>query len=57
MIFICDAWYLGRDNDPAEQAGVVSIPVKDHRETKLVNQAIIACFSRLRSERVTLGVG
>ena len=49
------AW-RGND-DPAEQAGVVSIPVKDHRETKLVNQAIIACFSRLRSERVTLGVG
>jgi phosphomannomutase len=45
MIFIGDALYLGGNDYPAEQAGVVSIPVKDPNETKRVTQAIIACLA------------
>src|ERR1022692_4074263 len=40
MIFIGDALYVGGNDYPAEQAGVVSIPVKDPDETKRVTQAI-----------------
>ena len=45
MIFIGDALYVGGNDYPAEQAGVVSIPVKDPNETKRVTQAIIACLA------------
>jgi hypothetical protein len=45
MIFIGDALYVGGNDYPAEQAGVVSIPVKDPNETKRVTQAIIACLT------------
>jgi phosphomannomutase len=45
MIFIGDALYVGGNDYPAEQAGVVSIPVKDPDETKRVTQAIIACLA------------
>jgi phosphomannomutase len=45
MIFIGDALYVGGNDYPAEQAGVVSIPVRDPHETKRVTQAIIACLA------------
>ena len=45
MIFIGDALYVGGNDYPAEQAGVVSIPVRDPNETKRVTQAIIACLA------------
>ncbi|MEO6782189.1 MAG: HAD-IIB family hydrolase [Bradyrhizobium sp.] len=45
MIFIGDALYPGGNDYPAEQAGVVSIPVKDPNETKRVIQTIIACLA------------
>jgi phosphomannomutase len=45
MIFIGDALYVGGNDYPAEQTGVVSIPVKDPDETKRVTQAIIACLA------------
>jgi hypothetical protein len=45
MIFIGDALYVGGNDYPAEQAGVVSIPVKNPDETKRVTQAIIACLA------------
>jgi phosphomannomutase len=45
MIFIGDALYVGGNDYPAEQAGVVSIPVKDPDQTKRVIQAIIACLA------------
>jgi hypothetical protein len=45
MIFIGDALYVGGNDYPAEQAGVVSIPVKDPNEAKRVTQAIIACLA------------
>jgi hypothetical protein len=44
MIFIGDALFVGGNDYPAEQAGVVSIPVKNPDETKRVTEAIIACL-------------
>jgi len=44
MIFIGDALFPGGNDYPAEEAGVVSIPVKGPGETKLVTEAIIACL-------------
>jgi hypothetical protein len=44
MIFIGDALFPGGNDYPAEQTGVVSIPVKGPGETKKLIQAIIACF-------------
>jgi HAD superfamily hydrolase (TIGR01484 family) len=45
MIFIGDALFPGGNDYPAEQAGAVSIPVRDPTETKRVIQAIIACLA------------
>ena len=44
MIFIGDALFPGGNDYPAEQAGVVSIRVRDPDETKRVIEAIIACL-------------
>jgi len=44
MIFIGDALFVGGNDYPAEQAGVVSIPVRGPSETKLVIKAIAACL-------------
>ena len=44
MIFIGDALFEGGNDYPAEQAGVVSIPVRGPNETKPVTEAIIACL-------------
>jgi len=45
MIFIGDALFAGGNDYPAEQAGVVSIPIQGPNETKRVVEAIIACLS------------
>ena len=45
MIYIGDALFAGGNDYPAEQAGVVSIPVQGPNETKRVVEAIIACLS------------
>ena len=45
MIFIGDALFPGGNDYPAEQAGVVSIRVKDPDETKRVIETIIACLA------------
>ena len=45
MIFIGDALFVGGNDYPAEQAGVVSIPVRGPNETKRVVEAIIACLA------------
>ena len=45
MIFIGDALFPGGNDYPAEQAGVVSIPVQGPNETKPVTKAIIACLA------------
>lgn len=44
MIFIGDALFVGGNDYPAEEAGVVSIPVRGPNETKPVTEAIIACL-------------
>jgi hypothetical protein len=45
MIFIGDALFPGGNDYPAEQAGVVSIPVRGPNETKPVTKAIIVCLA------------
>ena len=47
MIFIGDALFPGGNDYPAEEAGVVCIPVRGPQETKPVTQAIIACLGSL----------
>jgi len=44
MIYVGDALFPGGNDYPAEQAGVISIPVKSPAETKRVIEAIIACM-------------
>jgi phosphomannomutase len=44
MIFIGDALFPGGNDYPAEEAGVVSIRVRDPNESKRVIEAIIACL-------------
>jgi phosphomannomutase len=44
MIYVGDALFVGGNDYPAEQAGVISIPVKGPQETKRVIEAIIACL-------------
>jgi phosphomannomutase len=46
MIFIGDALFPGGNDYPAEEAGVISIPVRGPNETKRVTEAIIACLDR-----------
>jgi phosphomannomutase len=45
MIYIGDALFPGGNDYPAEQAGVVSIPVRGPSESKRVIEAIIYCLS------------
>jgi len=45
MIYIGDALFVGGNDYPAEEAGVVSIPVQGPHETKRVTEAIIACLN------------
>jgi hydroxymethylpyrimidine pyrophosphatase-like HAD family hydrolase len=44
MIYVGDALFPGGNDYPAEEAGVVSIPVRDPHETKRVIEAIVACM-------------
>jgi hypothetical protein len=44
MIFIGDALFVGGNDYPAKEAGVVSIPIRGPHETKRVIEAIIACL-------------
>jgi HAD superfamily hydrolase (TIGR01484 family) len=45
MIFIGDALFVGGNDYPAEQAGVVCIPVRNPGDTKRVTETIIACLA------------
>jgi phosphomannomutase len=54
MIYIGDALFVGGNDYPAEQAGVVSISVRGPHETKSVTEAIIACLSDRGQEPLTL---
>jgi hypothetical protein len=42
---IGDAIVPGGNDYPAKQAGVTSICVRDHKETKRVVEAIVACLN------------
>ena len=44
MIFVGDALFPGGNDYPAEEAGVISIRVKNPTETKRVIEAVIACL-------------
>ncbi len=44
MIYVGDALFVGGNDYPAEEAGVVSISVRGPNETKCVTEAIIACL-------------
>jgi phosphomannomutase len=45
MIFVGDALFVGGNDYPAKEAGVVSISVRGPIETKPVTEAIIACLN------------
>jgi hypothetical protein len=47
MIYIGDALFPGGNDYPAEEAGVVCVPVRGPQETRPVTQAIIACLGGL----------
>jgi HAD superfamily hydrolase (TIGR01484 family) len=48
MIFVGDALFPGGNDYPAEQAGALSIQVKNPHETKRVIETIIACLRETR---------
>ena len=52
MIFVGDALFPGGNDYPAEEAGVVSIQVKNPHESKRVVEAIIACLGSVQSTKV-----
>jgi HAD superfamily hydrolase (TIGR01484 family) len=55
MIFVGDALFPGGNDYPAEEAGVVSIRVRDPHETKRVIEAVVACLDC--AEHATLRAG
>src|ERR1039458_2011815 len=48
MIYIGDALFVGGNDYPVEEAGVICIPVRGPNETKPVTKAIIACLDGYR---------
>jgi hypothetical protein len=44
MIYVGDALFPGGNDYPAEQVGVISIPVRGPEDTKRVIEAVIACL-------------
>jgi hypothetical protein len=44
MIYVGDALFVGGNDYPAKQAGVISIPVRGPSETRRVIEAVIACL-------------
>jgi HAD superfamily hydrolase (TIGR01484 family) len=57
MIYVGDALFVGGNDYPAKQAGVISIPVRGPDETRRVIEAIIACLGddeQVRSFEVNL---
>jgi hypothetical protein len=51
MLFIGDALFPGGNDYPAEQAGVVSIRVRDPNESKRVIEAIVACLGDVQTAK------
>lgn len=48
MIFIGDALFSGGNDYPAIEVGVVSIRIKNPKETKLVIETIITCMDNIQ---------
>jgi phosphomannomutase len=46
MVYVGDALFLGGNDYPAQEAGVVCIPVSGPSDTKLVTRTIVACLGR-----------
>jgi hypothetical protein len=44
MLFVGDALFVGGNDYPVEQAGVISVPVRGPGETKMVIAGVIACL-------------
>ena len=47
MLFVGDALFVGGNDHPAKEAGVLSIQVRDPDETKRVIETLLACLERL----------
>jgi len=56
MIYIGDALFVGGNDYPAEQAGVISIPVRGPEDTKLVIEAILACLGDVPQADLQVGI-
>ena len=54
MIFVGDALFPGGNDYPAQEAGVVSIPVQGPHETKRVIDTIIACLADHGQEALSI---
>lgn len=52
MIFIGDALFPGGNDYPAEEAGVLSIKVRDPNESKRVIEAIVACLDGANEPKI-----
>ncbi len=55
MLFIGDALFPGGNDYPAEEAGALSIQVKNPHETKRVVEAIIACLGEVKPADMNIG--
>jgi HAD superfamily hydrolase (TIGR01484 family) len=51
MIYVGDALFVGGNDYPVKQAGVISIPVRGPDETRRVIEAIIACLDDSQQAR------
>jgi len=52
MVFIGDALFPGGNDYPVKEAGVVSVQVWDHNETKRVIEGMIACLDSMNEPTV-----
>jgi phosphomannomutase len=52
MVYVGDALFVGGNDYPAEQAGVISIQVRGPGETKRVVEAMIACLDPNQQMRI-----
>jgi|SRR5579859_1416312 len=60
MLFVGDALFVGGNDYPVKEAGVVSIAVRGPNETRAVTEAIIACLDRVdqqQSSEITFEAG
>jgi hypothetical protein len=59
MIYVGDTLFVGGNDYPAKQTGVICIPVQGPNETKRVIEAVIACLDdgqQARSFEVTSAI-